>query len=608
MFSLLNKTNLIASALLLLMAATLVASSWKNSAIFDETAHTAAAYSYVTQFDYRLNPEHPPLVKDLAALPLLFFKNIKFPIETKAWQNDINGQWDQGRIFLYESGNNADKILFWMRVPIMTLALALGILLFWWTKTRYGANAALIALALYSFSPTILAHSQFVTTDIGAALAFFASLASFVVFLEQPTLKRAAIAGIIFGFAQTAKFSLFLLTPFYMGTAIIWLIAASDGFFDIFKRAALLVPKLAAIGFIGLAVIWIIYAPHIINYPVEKNLADAKTIIGGFSARSIVQLDYYLIQQPLLRPIGQYLFGLIMITQRAAGGNTQYFLGEISSQGSRLYFPLLYLLKEPIAEHLLALVALLFGIKKIWSARGGSIARRIRQWISANPAEFIFGFFVIFYWTYSMLQPLNIGLRHVLPTFPLLYVLIARQLAEWLKGKTIPNPQTWFETLRGIFRTYLAPLPRFCFIGVLLLWFIFDSLNVFPHYLSYYNEFGGSTAEGYKIATDSNYDWGQDLIRLKEWTDKNVPANGKIAIDYFGGGMPQYYFGKKFEPWWSSRGPAHGYFAISANGQMGAYGAIGQGFSRARKDSYEWLKPFRPVARAGTSIFIYKLP
>lgn len=604
----LTKTNLIAAALLLLMAATLIASSWKNSAIFDETAHTVAAYSYITQFDYRLNPEHPPLVKDLSALPLLFFRNIKFPTDTKAWQKDVNGQWEQGRIFLYESGNDADQILFWMRVPIMALALALGVLLFWWMKTRYGNNAALIALALYSFSPTVLAHSQFVTTDMGAALAFFASLASFVVFLENPTWKRAAIAGIIFGLAQTAKFSLFLLTPFYAGAAIIWLIAASDGLFDALKRALSLVPKLATLGFIGLAIIWLIYAPHIINYPVEKNLADAKTVISGFSSQSLVKLDYYLIQQPWLRPIGQYLFGLIMITQRAAGGNTQYFLGEISSSGSRLYFPLLYFLKEPIPYHLLALVALFLGIKNIWSTRSGSMVRRIRQWIGANPAEFVFGLFVIFYWTYSMLQPLNIGLRHVLPTFPFLYVLIARQLAEWLKGKTIPNPQTWFETLRGIFQTYLAPLPRFGFIGALLLWFAFDSLNVFPYYLSYYNEFGGGTLEGYKIATDSNYDWGQDLIRLKEWTEKNVPAGGKIAIDYFGGGNPRYYLGKKFESWWSSRGPGHGYFAISVNGQMGAYGAIGRGFSRTHEDSYEWLKPFRPIARAGTSIFIYKLP
>lgn len=608
MMSIINKTNLIAVTLLLLMAATLVASSWNNSAIFDETAHIAAAYSYITQFDYRLNPEHPPLIKDLAALPLLFFQNIVFPTDTKAWQSDINGQWEQGRIFLYESGNDADKILFWMRIPIMALALAIGVLLFWWTKTRYGNSAALIALALYSFSPTILSHSQFVTTDIGASLAFFASLASFAAFLENPTWKRASIAGVIFGLSQTAKFSLFLLTPFYAGATIIWIIATSDGFFYALKRALSLIPKIAALGLSGIAVIWLIYAPHIINYPVEKNIADAKTIIGGFSAQSLVKLDYFLIQQPMLRPIGQYLFGLIMITQRAAGGNTQYFLGEISSSGSRLYFPLLYLLKEPIAEHLLSLLALLFGIKKIWSAWGAGFVNRTRYWIHEHPTEFIFGFFVIFYWTYSILQPLNIGLRHILPTFPLLFVLVGRQIAEWLKGKTIPNPQTWFETVISIFRTYLAPLPRFALIGMLLLWFAFDSLNVFPHYLSYYNEFGGGTLEGYKIATDSNYDWGQDLIRLKKWTAKNLPAGGRIAVDYFGGGNPEYYLGKKFEPWWSSRGPAHGYFAISANGQMGAYGAIGPGFSRSRQDSYEWLKPFRPIGRAGTSIFIYKLP
>lgn len=603
----LTKTNLIATVLLLLMAATLIASSWKNSAIFDETAHTAAAYSYITQFDYRLNPEHPPLVKDLSALPLLFSGGIKFPTDTKAWQNDINGQWDQGRIFLYESGNDADKILFRMRLPIMALAILLGVLIFQWTKTRYGNSAALIALTLYSFSPTILAHSQFVTTDIGAALAFFASLISFITFLEQPTWKRATIAGIIFGIAQTAKFSLFLLTPFYATAALIWIIAASNGFVDSFKRALSLIPKIAAIGFIGLAVIWLIYTPHIINYPVEKNLADAEAIIGGFSAKPLVELDYYLIRNRWLRPIGQYLFGLIMITQRASGGNTQYFLGEISSQGSRLYFPLLYLLKEPIAYHLIAILALILALKKIMIQRGASM-RRILFWVGEHPAEFVFGFFVIFYWTYSVTQPLNIGIRHILPTFPFLYVLIARQISDWLGGAITSEPRGWLDIIRNLIRIYVMPIPRYIALAILLLWLAASSLGAFPHYLSYFNELRGGTTEGYKIATDSNYDWGQDLIRLKEWTEKNLPANQRIALDYFGGGNPQYYFGKKFEPWWSSRGPAHGYFAISINGQMGAYGSIGPGFSRTQQDSYEWLKPFRPVARAGTSIFIYKLP
>ena len=74
-----------------------------DSLTMDELAHLPAGYSYLTQKDMRLNPEHPPLIKDLAAIPLLFIKNITFPAEIKAWREDVNGQWDFGNYFLYQS-------------------------------------------------------------------------------------------------------------------------------------------------------------------------------------------------------------------------------------------------------------------------------------------------------------------------------------------------------------------------------------------------------------------------------------------------------------------------------------------------------------------------
>ena len=127
---------------------------------------------------------------------------------------------------------------------------------------------------------------------------------------------------------------------------------------------------------------------------------------------------------------------------------------------------------------------------------------------------------------------------------------------------------------------------------------------------------GGSTREGYRIAVDSNYDWGQDLARLATFVKDQGIQN--IRLDYFGGGNPPYYLGEAFEPWQSAKGypsiaPGQArqdgiWFAVSASFQMGAYGEPARGFTRKPEDSYEWLKPFRPVGRAGTSIFIYHLP
>ena len=103
---------------------TMFAASREESAIMDELAHIPAGYGYVKYLDYRLNPEHPPLVKMLAALPLTLM-DLDFPTGRPAWQSEVNGQWAAGAQFLYESGNDADQIVKWARVGPILLTLIL---------------------------------------------------------------------------------------------------------------------------------------------------------------------------------------------------------------------------------------------------------------------------------------------------------------------------------------------------------------------------------------------------------------------------------------------------------------------------------------------------
>ena len=144
-------------------------------------------------------------------------------------------------------------------------------------------------------------------------------------------------------------------------------------------------------------------------------------------------------------------------------------------------------------------------------------------------------------------------------------------------------------------------------MGLLLLWLTLSSLAAFPFYLSYYNELIG-IKNGYRYIVDSNYDWGQDLKRLKE-TMENKKID-KIYLDYFGGGSPRYYLGERYEAWQSAKGapPSGSYFAISATILQSARGESTKGFIKKPQDSYEWLKNMEPSARGGLSIFIYKIP
>ena len=605
-----KKVNLLAFGILAVMAALLFGSVWHDAATFDEVAHIPAGYSYVTKFDYRLNPEHPPLIKALAGISAQIFVHPYFPTNTAAWRDDINGQWAQGAAFLYEVGNNSDAIIFWSRVPIMRLSLFCGLLIFWWTKRKFGALAAVLTLLLYAFSPTVLAHSRYVTTDLGAAFGFFISTISILAFLKKPSWGNAIVTGIAVGVANLFKFSLVLIFPMFFIMFAVWIWAIPFATFgERIKNFFTILGKSIIAGFIALGVIWAVYAIFIWNYPPDRQYRDADVVLSTYGYRPAVNFDLQLIQNPITRPLGQYLFGVLMAQQRSEGGNTTYFLGEVTAQGSRRYFPLMYLVKESLAFHILTLIALWYGIKKIIQSQhetNRGIITRVRRWSYDHFTEMACMIVIGFYWIFSMKSALNIGVRHVLPTFPFLYILVSRGIAEWIHGYQPAPVYHWFDLLRSFTRRFFFPALKLNIVGVLVAWMIVVALTAFPFYLSYYNALGGGTTNGYLIATDSNYDWGQDLYRLKNYVDAHDIQ--KIALDYFGGGSPRVTLSDVFEPWWSAKGAPHGWFAISSTLRQGAFGAIGPGFIRKPEDSYDWLRAYTPVDRAGASIFIYKLP
>lgn len=602
-----NIVSIAAAIILCLMFVILFASAWNDSATMDELAHIPSGYSYLSQKDYRLNPEHPPLIKDLSALPLMFL-GLKFPTNVTAWTEYLNGQWDMGRIFLYESGNNADKIIHYSRLPIMLLAILFGWMFFKWIRGIYGDKTALLALFLYAFSPTIIAHSRYVTTDLGAAFGFFIGIATFVKYLQNPSRKNLIIAGIAFGIAQLLKFSLVLLVPQFIMMIIIWAWTNPSTSFGagrtpeigFFKLCTKFIGRTILIGLISLIIIWPVYQFHVWDYPVARQIQDTTATIGSFGIKPLSNLVIWMADKPVLRPLGQYLLGVLMVMQRATGGNTAYFLGNVSNTGSRIYFPLLYVLKESLAFHFLTIIALVFTLKKIFQKDylANNKINALKNWLRENFAMFSGLLFAAFYMFMSIKGNLNIGVRHILPILPFMYFFAAVQIAKWTDNKPTEQPQNFAQHVKFIYESYIKPFAKYFVVAVLVLWMLISTLSAFPNYLSYYNILGGGTNNGYNIAVDSNYDWGQDLRRLKTFVDKNNIQN--IGIDYFGGGNLPYYFGDKFTPWQSAKG------APTKEAGQPQWLAISVGFLKTSQDSYSWLSEKKPVAKAGKSIFIYK--
>lgn len=590
-----NKTtNIIAFLLLILMAVIAIASLYNDSVTMDESAHLPAGYSYLKEKDMRLNPEHPPLAKDLAGLPLLFVKGINFPSDIKDWKKDINGQWGFGSYFLYKAGNNPDKMIFLGRLPMVGILILLGFYVFLWTKEIFGNNAALLALFLYTFSPTLLAHGRLVTTDVPAAFGAFFATYYFVKFLKDSSKTNLFLAGLAFGIAELLKFSLILLVPFFALLVIFWAIAKASNFKEFLKIFWIYFKKSIAVGFVAFLLMYIVYLYHVWNYPLQLQVRDTKYILTSFKIKPLVELNVWMASQPFFRPIAQYMLGLLMVLQRAAGGNTGYFFGEISAAGWKGYFPFVYLVKETLTFHILTLTALLYGILRLFKKSSANYTKRIKSWILFHPAEFSMLLFILIYWLSSLKSNLNIGVRHLLPVFPFTISLVSGATI-----KLIQYGQTPVLT------------KRFLFVGlfILLVWQAISVLAVYPYFLAYFNEIIG-TENGYKYVVDSNYDWGQDLKRLKNWVDKNLAPGQQIYVDYFGGGNPQYYLGEKFQWWWGSRNPRElpkgSYLAVSATFLQGGRGRPAKGFDQPT-GYYNWLNNYTPITRIGYSIFVYRI-
>lgn len=584
-----SKTKAFVLTSLFFLFAVSLLSIRNTSLTMDELAHLPAGYSYLRKLDMRLNPEHPPLLKDLAGLPLLFMKGINFPENIPAWNKDVNGQWDFGNRFLFQAGNPADKMIFWGRIPMILVLISGG--LFTWLLGRkfFGKKTGALALLFYCLSPTLIAHGRLVTTDVGIAVAFLASTYFFLSFLKEPTSKNSMLAGVFLGIALLTKFTGIFLLPYFCLLIAAWI------FLRVTRDKEKLIPlvkdylvKFLIILAVAGALIYLVYIPHILNYPAERQVNDIEIILRPHPIKFIGPFLSKLAKITVLRPLVQYLYGLVMVYQRGVGGNTTYFLGDVSSAGWKSYFPLLYVLKVPLGFHLLTIASLLIVAARVEKPFWVKPVKRSLKCMRENFIEFSLFVFIFIYWGVTLAGNLNIGVRHLLPIFPFVFVLVARGLNL------------------GLQPPYLKAKSGFV-IAVLALQAV-SVFSRFPHFIPYYNELAGGPTRGHLYAVDSNLDWGQDLKRLADWVEEE--GIERIYVDYFGGGDAKYYLGNKVQYWWCTRSPEKiekpAYLAVSATKLQQGRGRAVKGFDQPT-NCYYWLNQEELVKKAGYSIFVYRV-
>src|SRR5688572_8471403 len=209
-----HRVAFMAAGILVLMALNLISVTARKSITTDEFVLIPSAYYHLVTDEIQLIRQHPPLCKLLAGLPLLFIQPQEWaPPKIAPSDSPDKHEWECVVHFWRDNWTRFPAISFWSRVPMIGLTLALGLLIFIFTRDLFGPRAALLALLLFAVEPTILAHGRVVQTDIPAAFGLLLSIFAVYRYWQAPTWRNAAGVGGAAAIAMLAKYSMLILGP-----------------------------------------------------------------------------------------------------------------------------------------------------------------------------------------------------------------------------------------------------------------------------------------------------------------------------------------------------------------------------------------------------------
>ncbi len=562
------RESLLLGAFAVLFLAVGFGSASQKSATWDEPLHLTSGHAILAAGDYRFDPEHPPLARMWAALPLVAFGKPApdaaaiDPLPAASWL--AGGQWEASHRHLYASpdGHDADRRINAGRGMVLLLGLALGVLLHRWARKLYGPLPAAVALALCAVEPNLLAHAGLVTTDLPVTVAFFATAYFLWRTATQPSARHLAFLALACALANVTKFSALLLLPLVGAT-----LAASAW------RGLLPWRTAVTACFVTLATTWAaIWAAYAFRYAPSSSpdwlFSPATLPVQSLAGGPLEALVGWCDSHRLLPNAysNGFLLGQAKAVQRSA-----YLLGEVSTEGWAGYFPLALAVKTPAATLLLYAAGLGVALKRL---------------LSPGPRHELFVLAPLAVYAAAAINSnLNIGFRHILPLVPLLLLLAAAAAHAVL------------ESGERAARSFVAALVTAS--GLEVAW-------VAPDLLAFFNRVAGGPEAGHLYLVDSNLDWGQDLKGLSVWMRHNGVEH--INLAYFGTADPTAYDidstslpGAPFFASAAQEPRLPGFVAVSETVLTGVY--WGEGLRKL----YAPLAEREPVVIIGHSIRVYRV-
>jgi len=474
--------QLIVLALLAVMAANLLTVIKRKSITSDEVVHIPAGYYHLVAGNYTLNNEHPPLVKIWAALPLLFLQPNEPPLAEPGNENSFARTHALDGDFWTTNAHEFEAISFWTRLPMIVLTLVLGWLIFIFTKELSNPRAGVLAVALYSLEPTVLAHGRIVHTDLPAALAYLLFILALYRYHRRPSFRSVLVVGVVTGVALVTKFSLVIVGPIFLVAMGTWIFRPPS---HELTRGKIVRHALVA-GFVGLAIINLAYRfqrqamiPADLAWIAARTPEHAQAIVSGIRGLSVLFPTYY-------------LFGIYNVALHNHFGHAGFLLGRYSDLGWWYYFPVAFALKTTLTFLGLAIAGLLWGFWRLL------VRRDVKLIFVLAP--------IAAYAAVCLTSRINIGIRHFLPVYPFLFVLGALLLDRL------------FHIVKWRYLAGVLIAALFTAMGL-------EAARAYPDYGSYFNQLRGNEPR-WHLLSDSNVEWGDDVKEVAAY----LRARGETRV------------------------------------------------------------------------------
>ena len=573
------------AALLAIHAVLLAWAAVVDSPTLDEIGHFSAGLNHwkLGRFDmYRVNPH---LVRTVAAIPPVlmgaepdwsrllkdgYSRQLEFPIGDK---------------FAADTGPRFCRFITVARWACIVFSVTGGFCCYLSAHELFGILAGLLALTLWCFGPNTLGHAHLITPDAGAAALGCVAGYTFWRWLRVGGWSRTILAGVTLGLAELTKTTWIILFPLW---PLLWLLwcwnkpAPPEG-----GRRCRGSRELLLILGLGWLLINVGYGYEGSFEPLGNFDFVSDTLRGPappYPRSTNRFVGSWLENVPVPFP-RNYILGIDEQRHDFERGIMSYLRGEWRHGGWWYYYLYGLLVKVPLGTWALFLIAV--------------AARLLKKGASGWCDDVVLlcpGIVVLV--LVSSQTGFNQHLRYVLPALPFLLVWISR----------VASPRV------------LASLLCRCVVWCLAFWSVGSSLAVYPHSLSYFNEAAGGPQNGHAHLVDSNIDWGQDLLFLKQWLDAHPEAR-PLQLAYFGRMDPRV-IGIDFAPppkalppggtgdvnHGAVHGPLPGWHAVSVTllrGYKYTFPNGRGGLEYLDQPYYAYFRELEPAARAGYSIYIY---